>query len=298
MLDGYFIIEQTARSRSGCFFNFNGTAGMWRISAIEDAGGWQHTTVTEDLDLSYRVQLKGWKCVYLPHISVLSELPVEMNSFKLQQFRWAKGASQVTRKLILSVFQSKIPFHVKFESFFHLTNNFNYLLLLVLLILLLPFQVYTFQHQWQDSLLICLPIFLVNTLNLCCFYLVSQLEQGMVQPNWKFAYKIFFLMSLGIGLSINQSLAVCEGLVRVGTEFKRTPKHGVIGKKENWSRKKYRAAKTRVLFLELLMLVYLLLTTAFALHFRHYLSLPFLVLFVVGYTYVLGLSVFQGRQML
>ena len=293
MLDGHFIIEQTARNRSGCFFNFNGTAGIWRVSAISDAGGWQHSTVTEDLDLSYRVQLRGWQCMYLPHVVVLSELPMEMNSFKLQQFRWAKGASQVAKKLIPTIFQSEIPFYVKFESFLHLTSHFNYLLLLVLLLLSLPYQVYIFQHQWQYSLPIYLPIFLANTINLCGFYLVSQREQGIVQSTCKLAYKIFFLMSIGIGLSINQSLALCEGLVRVGTEFIRTPKHGAIARKESFRKKKYRAAKTGILFLELLMLVYLLLTSAFALHYQHYLSLPFLMVFVVGYAYVLGLSIFQ-----
>ncbi|MEO1621999.1 MAG: glycosyltransferase [Cyanobacteria bacterium J06632_3] len=123
MLDGHFVIEQTARNRAGCFFNFNGTAGIWRASAIADAGGWQHTTVTEDLDLSYRVQLKGWRCIYLPYIVVPAELPVEMNSFKSQQFRWAKGASQVARKLLGTVLRAKIPWHVKFEAFLHLTNN-------------------------------------------------------------------------------------------------------------------------------------------------------------------------------
>ncbi|MEL6815144.1 MAG: cellulose synthase family protein, partial [Cyanobacteria bacterium J06598_3] len=157
MLDGHFVIEQTARNRSGCFFNFNGTAGIWRARAIADAGGWQHTTVTEDLDLSYRVQLKGWQCLYLPHIAVPAELPMEMNAFKSQQFRWAKGASQVAKKLLGTVFTAPLPVHVKFEAFLHLTNNVNYLLLMVLLLLSLPYQIYVSQHQWQYGLLIYIP---------------------------------------------------------------------------------------------------------------------------------------------
>ena len=296
MLDGHFIIEQTARNRSGCFFNFNGTAGIWRISAIKDAGGWQHTTVTEDLDLSYRVQLSGWQCIYLPHIVVQSELPMEMNSFKSQQFRWAKGASQVAKKLICSVFQADVPFYIKLESLLHLTNNFNYLFLLLLLILSLPYQLYCIQHQWQDGLLIYLAILGGNTISLFCFYLIPQLEQDIIELSWTFVYKVFSLMSIGIGLSINQSLAVCEGLLQVNTEFVRTPKHGVISSQENWKNKKYRARKSWVIILELLMLLYLLLTIALALYYQHYLSLPFLIMFALGYAYILGLSVIQSKK--
>ncbi|MEL6157680.1 MAG: glycosyltransferase [Cyanobacteria bacterium J06554_11] len=295
MLDGHFVIEQTARDRAGCFFNFNGTAGIWRASAIADAGGWQHTTVTEDLDLSYRAQLKGWRCIYLPHIVVPAELPVEMNSFKSQQFRWAKGASQVARKLLGPVLRAKLPWHVKFEAFLHLTNNFNYLLLMVLLLLSLPYQVYVSQHQWQYGLLIYLPIFVVTTLNLLGFYWVSQREQQLEMSPWQFGYHIFFLLSVGIGLSLNQSLAVCDGLLRTGTDFIRTPKHGVVKKTESWTSKKYRGAKTWVLCLELLMLVYLAVTIVFAVSQAHYLSLPFLTMFFVGYSYVLGLGLFQRR---
>ena len=158
MLDGHFLIEQTARHRSGCFFNFNGTAGMWRVQAIQDAGGWQHTTVTEDLDLSYRVQLQGWQCVYLPHVVVPAELPVEMNSFKSQQFRWAKGASQVAKKLLIPVLQANVPLYVKFEAFIHMTNNVNYCLLLILLLLSFPYQTYVAQHPWHYGSLIYIAV--------------------------------------------------------------------------------------------------------------------------------------------
>ncbi|MGC1217336.1 MAG: glycosyltransferase [Phormidesmis sp.] len=295
MLDGHFVIEQTARNRAGCFFNFNGTAGIWRVSAIADAGGWQHTTVTEDLDLSYRVQLRGWKCVYLPHVVVPAELPMEMNSFKSQQFRWAKGASQVARKLLGAVCKAPLPLHVKFEAFLHLTNNFNYLLLIVLLLLSLPYQIYVSQHQWQYGLLIYLPIFVVTTLNLFGFYWVSQREQQISISPWQFGYHIFFLLSVGIGLSLNQSLAVCDGLLRTGTDFVRTPKHGVVMPSESWTAKRYRGAKTGVLCLELLMLGYLAVTIMFAVAHMHYLSLPFLLMFFVGYAYVLGLGLFQRR---
>ncbi len=302
MLDGHFVIEQTARNRSGCFFNFNGTAGIWRIRAIDDAGGWQHSTVTEDLDLSYRVQLKGWNCYYLPHIAVPAELPMEMNSFKSQQFRWAKGASQVAKKLLIPVLQAKIPFHVKFEAFLHMTNNFNYFLLMILLLLSLPYQMYIDQHQINYGIWIYLPIFIGTTFNLICFYLVSQREQRLLPKGpshlspLQFGWNIFGLMGIGIGLSINQTLAVCEGLMRVGTDFVRTPKHGVVRKNESWRSKKYRGDKTFwILLLEFFMLCYLSTTVLFALRYEHYLSLPFLMLFVLGYAYVFGLGLYQSR---
>ncbi|MGD1906972.1 MAG: cellulose synthase family protein [Leptolyngbyaceae cyanobacterium] len=295
MLDGHFVIEQTARNRSGCFFNFNGTAGIWRLNAIHDAGGWQHTTVTEDLDLSYRVQLKGWRCTYLPDVLVPAELPMEMNAFKSQQFRWAKGASQVAAKLLPEIFRSNIPFYVKFESFLHMTNNINYVFLLVILLLSLPYHIYVSHNHWEQDLFVYLPIFVGTTVNLFCFYLVSQYEQGITKPFWKFAHEIFFLMSIGVGLSINQSLAVCEGFFQTDSEFVRTPKHGVISSAENWMKKKYRAAKTWTILLELSMLAYLVLTLVLALYYRHYWSLPFLILFNVGYFYVLRLSIFQNR---
>lgn len=302
MLDAHFVIEQVARNSTGCFFNFNGTAGIWRIRAIDNAGGWQHSTVTEDLDLSYRVQLKGWKCCYLPHVAVPAELPMEMNSFKSQQFRWAKGASQVAKKLLIPVLQAKIPFYVKFEAFLHMTNNFNYFLLMILLFLSLPYQMYIDQNQLNYGLLVFLPIFLGTTFNIIGFYWVSQREQRFLPMGpqsispLKFGFSILGLMGIGIGLSLSQSLAVCEGLMRFGTDFVRTPKHGLVPHNESWKTKKYRGDKTFwVLSLEFLMLCYLSITVLFALHFGHYLSLPFLILFALGYGYVFGLGVFQRK---
>ncbi|MGB0562353.1 MAG: glycosyltransferase [Spirulinaceae cyanobacterium] len=294
MLDAHFMIEQTARNRAGCFFNFNGTAGMWRVQTIHDAGGWQHTTVTEDLDLSYRVQLQGWRCLYLPDVIVPAELPMEMNAFKSQQFRWAKGASQVAKKLLFDVFGAELPLHIKFEAFLHLTNNFNYCLLLILLLLSFPYQQYISLHHWTYSLLIYVPIFLGTTLSLCGFYWVSQYEQGRPTSIWRFGYRIFWLMSIGTGLSLSQSLAVCDGLLRVDTDFVRTPKHGVIHKSEHWFTRKYRGNKNWIIVLEGWMLFYLLTTVRFAVDHAHYLSLPFLIIFVTGYIYVLGLGIFQS----
>ena len=138
MLDGHFVIEHIARNRSGRFFNFNGTAGIWRKTAIADAGGWQHDTLTEDMDLSFRAQLRGWQFVYVPTALAPAEVPCEMNSFKTQQFRWAKGSAQTAKKLLPTVLRADIPLRIKIEAFFHLTNNFAYLFLVVLACLQLP----------------------------------------------------------------------------------------------------------------------------------------------------------------
>jgi len=228
---------------------------------------------------------------------------MEMNAFKSQQFRWAKGASQVARKLLGAILTAKIPLRVKFEAFLHLTNNFNYLLLICLLLLSLPYQVYVSQHQWDYSLLLYLPIFVVTTVNLFAFYWVSQRSQQAVNspdisPDispWRFSYQIFLLLSVGVGMSLNQSLAVCDGLIRTGTDFVRTPKYGIVSRSDTWITKRYRGAKTWMLLLEVLMMMYLAVTIAFATYHAHYLSLPFLLLFFVGYSYVLSLSLFQRR---
>ena len=295
MLDGHFVAEQTSRSRTGCFFNFNGTAGIWRTATIIHAGGWQQSTVTEDLDLSYRAQMKGWQCIYLPNIQVPAELPMEMNSFKSQQFRWAKGSSQVAKQLLPSLLKSNLPAHIKWEAFFHLTNNFNYLLMLLLLLLSLPYQLYVMPYGWQYALLFYAPLSLITSLSLIGFYWIAQRPSQPARYSWDMLRNLMLLMGVGIGLSINQSLAVCDGLLRNNRDFIRTPKHGVISTTESWLDKKYRAAKNWVPYLELVMMLYLILTIAIALINQHYLSIPFLTLFLTGYIYTFSLSVFQTR---
>jgi len=294
MLDGHFIIEHTARHRSGRFFNFNGTAGMWRIAAIDDAGGWQHDTLTEDMDLSYRAQLRGWEFIYLPDVVSPAELPVEMNSFKSQQFRWAKGSIQVAKKILPTIFRSPVSWRVKLEAFFHLTNNFAYPLLLLLSLLLLPNLLVRTHHGIREVLLLDLPLFLGTTLSVVGFYVVSQRE---VRPKgWSQVLKYLPLMlSVGIGLCINQSRAVFEALFGKETEFVRTPKHGVAHKGQNWTAKRYRAVKTLIPYFELIMAFYFVAAMVVAINGGHFLSMPFLLLFFVGYLYVGSLSVYQRR---
>ncbi|HSK80929.1 MAG TPA: glycosyltransferase, partial [Thermoanaerobaculia bacterium] len=173
LLDGHFVIEHTARNRSGCFFNFNGTAGVWRREAIVTAGGWEHDTLTEDLDLSYRAQLSGWRFLYLPELAVPSELPVDINGFKSQQHRWAKGAAQTGRKLLGKVLRAPLPFRVKLEAFVHLTNNASYPLMVLLALLVFPAMVLRRGTPIVSILLIDVPLFLAATASVLLFYLLS-----------------------------------------------------------------------------------------------------------------------------
>jgi len=174
LLDGHFILEHGGRSRSNVFFNFNGTAGMWRRKAIEEAGGWEHDTLTEDTDLSYRSQLKGWKFKYLQDVECPAELPIEMTAFKTQQARWAKGLIQVGKKILPKVFRSDVPPHIKLEAWYHLTANLSYPLMVVLSTLLLPAMMIRFYQGWFQMMFIDLPLFLASTFSVSSFYLVSQ----------------------------------------------------------------------------------------------------------------------------
>ncbi|MGE0450034.1 MAG: cellulose synthase family protein, partial [Vicinamibacterales bacterium] len=196
LLDGHFVLEHGGRNRAGCFFNFNGTAGIWRRAAIADAGGWQHDTLTEDLDLSYRAQLRGWRFVFVPDVIAPAEVPVEMNAFKSQQHRWAKGSIQTCRKLLPQILAAKVPFAVKAEAFFHLTANFNYPLMVVLSVLMFPSMVIRYNMGWYEMLLIDIPVFFAATFSVCNCYLVCQRE---ILPVWGSRIKYLpFLMSIGI----------------------------------------------------------------------------------------------------
>ncbi|MCK9524207.1 MAG: glycosyltransferase family 2 protein [Proteobacteria bacterium] len=294
MLDGHFVIEHGARQRSGRFFNFNGTAGIWRIATIADAGGWHHDTLTEDMDLSYRAQLKGWTFYYLPEIIAPAEIPVEMASFKSQQHRWAKGSIQVCKKMLPTILKADVPFKVKMEAFFHLTNNFAYLLMIMLALLLMPNLLVRTQHGWVEVLLIDLPLFMGTTFSIGMFYVTA--HRALYGDIWRALLKVPLLMSLGIGLSINNAKAVFEGILGHETPFVRTAKHGVIeNKKDSFAKKSYRAKKGLVSAVELFFAAYFMVTIYFAIKGGHYVSLPFLFIFLFGYLYVGIFSLYQRR---
>jgi cellulose synthase/poly-beta-1,6-N-acetylglucosamine synthase-like glycosyltransferase len=292
LLDGHFVIEHTARNRSGRFFNFNGTAGIWRRAAIEDGGGWQHDTLTEDLDLSYRAQLRGWRFVYLPDLVTPAEVPVEMNSFKSQQHRWAKGSIQTALKLWPLIRRAGLPKDVRREAFFHLTANVGYLLMIPLAILLPITVVVRVSHGWYEVLLLDIPFFAAATFSVVAFYATSQAEQG--KSWWERLKYLPFVMALGIGLSVNQARAVVEALMGYETGFTRTPKHGVKGAGESVVRKRYKAAVTFQPVVELALAAYMTYGVVYLVEREVYYSLPFLVLFQVGFGYVGLASLYEG----
>jgi cellulose synthase/poly-beta-1,6-N-acetylglucosamine synthase-like glycosyltransferase len=292
LLDGHFVLEHGGRNRSGLFFNFNGTAGIWRREAIGDAGGWQHDTLTEDLDLSYRAQLRGWQFIFLPDLISPAEVPVEMNSFKSQQHRWAKGSIQTCRKVLPRILRSNLPARVKAEAFFHLTANFNYLLMCVLSVLMAPSMVIRFNMGWYEMLLIDVPLFFAATASVANFYMVCQRE--LYPRTWTQRLKYLpFLMSIGIGLTVNNTRAVLEALFNRQSEFARTPKYRIEGRADEWIGKKYRQSFVVQPMIELALGLYFTATVFYALANGIYGTVPFLVLFQIGFLYTGVLSIVQ-----
>jgi cellulose synthase/poly-beta-1,6-N-acetylglucosamine synthase-like glycosyltransferase len=291
LLDGHFVLEHGGRNRSGLFFNFNGTAGIWRRATIGDAGGWQHDTLTEDLDLSYRAQLKGWKFVFVPDLVAPAEVPVEMNAFKSQQHRWAKGSIQTCRKLLPRLLRSNLPMHVKAEAFFHLSANFNYPLMCVLSVLMAPAMVIRYNMGWYEMLLIDVPLFFAATASVANFYMVCQRE---LHKDWLTRVKYMpFLMSIGIGLAVNNTRAVFEALFNKQSEFARTPKYHIESNADEWIGKKYRQSFIVQPMIELALGLYFTATVFYALANGIYGTLPFLVLFQIGFLYTGLLSIIQ-----
>ncbi|PYU32939.1 MAG: glycosyl transferase family 2 [Acidobacteria bacterium] len=284
LLDGHFVIEHGARSRSGTFFNFNGTAGVWRRAAIEDAGGWQHDTLTEDTDLSYRAQLRGWRFLYLPEIECPSELPVEMNAFKAQQARWAKGLMQTAKKILPRVLRSKLPAHVKAEAFFHLTANISYPLMVLLSTMLLPAMIVRFYQGWFQMLVIDLPLFLASTCSVSSFYLTAQ--RALYPKTWKRTFLYMpFVLAVGIGISVRNARAVLEAIFGVQSEFVRTPKYRIERQRDTWIKKTYRKRAGWMPFAEVALGLYFAATVVYAIQNENYPTVPFLLLFVWGYLY-------------
>ena len=294
LLDGHFVLEHGGRSRAGVFFNFNGTAGMWRRETIGSAGGWQHDTLTEDTDLSYRAQMVGWKFKYLQDVECPAELPIEMTAFKTQQARWAKGLIQTGKKILPRVMKSDQPWHTKLEAWYHLTANISYPLMIVLSVLLMPAMIIRSWQGYIQMLLIDLPLFMASTMSVSTFYLVSQKE--LHPKTW---YKTFlfvpFLMALGVGLTITNTKAVMEALFGVKSAFARTPKYSVKKKGEKSQAQKYRKRLGIVPWIELSIGCYFAFTVYYAVSTENFFTVPFLLLFVLGYWYTGLLSLLQGR---
>ena len=293
-LDAHFIIEHLARNRSGRFFNFNGTAGVWRRSCLVSAGGWQSDTLTEDLDISYRAQLRGWKFVFAPEVIAPSELPAEMTSFRQQQHRWAKGSVQVARKLLREILASRHPWKVKVEAWFHLTNNFAFLLMAFFSLALLPSMLLRRQLGWETSAWLELAIFVLATPSAVLFYMTSQ--RATKRSGWRSLMYVPLLMALGTGLALNNSRAVLEALFGRRVEFKRTPKHGMEGRAGTWTDKIYTGRLDFVVLGELTMAVYFAVAVHFALTRGLYLAVPFLLIFLSGFLFVSLMSLWQAGE--
>jgi cellulose synthase/poly-beta-1,6-N-acetylglucosamine synthase-like glycosyltransferase len=298
-LDGHFAIEHVARNRSKRFMAFNGTAGTWRRSAIDDAGGWRHDTLTEDLDLSYRAQLRGWQFVFLPELESPAELPPEMHAFKAQQFRWTKGGAQNAMKLLPKVFLSDLPLKVKVESFFQLTAFCVHLFTLILMILMFPAMY--LQTVPVDSGSIWRGVFDMSVLALATFsasifYVTAQYE---LSKDWRSTLKYLPVMTaLGAGLCVSNTKAVLEAFFGKKSEFVRTPKYGdkadasLEGDRQSGKKKR----RSLLPFIEFGFGLYMTVCAVISLiNFKSAIGTPFLVIFAFGFYYVSILS-FQAQR--
>ena len=292
MLDGHFVVEQTTRNRTGGFFNFNGTAGIWRRKAIDTSGGWQHDTLTEDTDLSFRAQLMGWKFVYLLDEEAPAEIPVEINAFKAQQRRWAKGVMQVGLKLYPRIWLAPLPLRVKLEMFFRLTGNISYPLMIVASFLQFPLLLVRYNQPFYHLMILDLPLLIFSSISVVLFYgsAVWYLDQ-------KRAPRLLHLplvMGLGIGLAFSNARAVLEALLGVKSEFVRTPKYRVEEASDaTWKRKKYKRKRGLLPLLELGFAIYFLLAIIYSARLHMWGTIPFLLLFFFGFGYMGVMSLLQ-----
>ena len=283
LLDGHFVLEHVARSGGNLFFNFNGTAGILRRQMIEDAGGWEHDTLTEDSDLSYRAQLKGWRFVYVPSIECPSELPVDTYSFQVQQSRWAKGLTQVAIKLLPRIMKADLPWRVKAEAIFHLTPNVSYPLMLIVSALMLPAMIVRFYMGIWQMVMLDLPLIIASFWSISAFYVVAHTE--LFPKDWKRA--LLFLPALiagGVALTIINARAFFEAVVGYQTAFARTPKYAVQGgQKVKASENAYKRRSGWLPYAELAVGTYFVSMVVFAVDTYNFFAIPFLLLFVAGY---------------
>jgi len=292
MLDGHFVVEQTTRNRTGGFFNFNGTAGIWRRQAIESSGGWQHDTLTEDTDLSFRAQLMGWKFVYLLDEEAPAEIPVEINAFKAQQRRWAKGVMQVGLKLYPRIWLAPLPLRVKLEMFFRLTGNISYPLMIVASLLQFPLLLVRYNQPFYHLMILDLPLLFFSSISVVLFYgsAVWYLDEKRTPR----LLHLPLVMGLGIGLAFSNARAVLEALLGVKSDFVRTPKYRVEEANDaTWKRKKYKRKRGLLPLLELGCSLYFLLAIMYSARLHMWGTIPFLLLFFFGFGYMGLMSLLQ-----
>ena len=289
-LDAHFSVEQSGRSQGGHFINFNGTAGVWRRETIEDAGGWEADTITEDLDLSYRAQIRGWQFHYLERVGSPAELPAAMNALKAQQFRWTKGAAECTVKNLPRVFKAKgVSFGTKLHAIFHLMNSFIFVCILFSALLSIPLLFIKEQYTEYQLVFQLASIYIISFILLSTFYWTSlaKEDRGFFQ-NFVFYIRYFPLfLSVSMGLSLHNSIAVFEGYVGKKTPFVRTPKFNIKKKKDAWKGNKYLASNISMLtVVEGLMACYFIWGIVMGFKFNDFGMLPFHSMLVFGFGYV------------
>ncbi len=285
-LDGHFVIEQSVRNKSGFFINFNGTGGVWRKNCIVDSGNWHADTLTEDLDLSYRAQLKGWRFVFLKDFTSPAELPSEINALKSQQFRWTKGAIETAKKILPLVWKADIPMRVKLQSTFHLTNNLAFPFILLAAILNVPL-IFIKNSGPHDVYFAIMSVFVLAFISSFMFYLYSQKD---IRTDWRKKIVLFPLFMAGsMGFAVNNTRAVFEGLMNRKSEFVRTPKFKVENGKDSWKGNKYLNKRKKIdmmVFVELIMAIYCLVGIISSIYFLEIAALPFQLLFFTGFAFV------------
>ena len=287
-LDGHFVIEQNVRNKAGFFINFNGTGGIWRKECIYDAGNWEADTLTEDLDLSYRAQLRGWKFKFLNDVTSPAELPSEINALKSQQFRWTKGAIETARKILPRVWKSDLPFEKKMHATFHLSNNIVFPFILIAGILNVP--LIFIKHQGGYELYFAImAVFVFAFIGSFLFYLYSQKD---VYNDWQKRMLLFPLFMAGsMGFAVNNTIAVLEGLLKKKSGFIRTPKYNVIEKKDVWQNKRYVPVKvSAAVIIEMVLALYCLFGVGASIYFLELAAVPFQLLFSMGFGLIAWLS--------
>lgn len=281
-LDGHFVIEQQVRNKAGFFINFNGTAGIWRKETILDAGNWQPDTLTEDLDLSYRAQLKGWKFKFLNNVTSPAELPADINALKTQQFRWTKGAVETAKKMLPKVFKSKLPFKVKLECFIHLSSNIVFPFIMLVALLNIPLVLIKNTVGGYDTYYTIMSIFVLASISTFLFYLYAQ---RAIHLDWRRRLLLFPVFLAGsMGFAVNNTKAVLEALFNKKSGFARTPKYRIVTNSDDWRTKKYKQKKIKItVIIELLFAAYYVLGIGISIYFLEIAAIPFQLLFLLGF---------------
>jgi cellulose synthase/poly-beta-1,6-N-acetylglucosamine synthase-like glycosyltransferase len=288
-LDGHFVVEQTARNYSGLLINFNGTAGVWRRTCIEAAGGWQGDTISEDFDLSYRAQLGGWRCLFLPQVVAPAEVPPQLAAFKRQQFRWAKGSIQCFKKLGWQVCRSHLAWFVKLQALIHLSS---YLVhpLMVILALITPLLIVT------GAAKIHFPLIYLSLVSLGPPLLYAVAQVNLYPHGWRHSYRAMpLLMLLGSGIALSNTQAIFEAFLGVGNVFRRTPKFNIYTSSDRWQNSVYRLPLSGLILAELALGLYSFLGAGVAATSEHRFAVPFILLYAFGFSYVGGQSLWDAR---